>query len=577
VNPALLYLLRRSLRNAVVGRFRRLRNPRYLLLFAVGAAYFGLVFGPWGRTRDPSDDWSEFAEWGGALFGMLMAAGAWLLPARKSPLAFLEAEVALLFPAPLSRRELVSYKLLDIQKYLVLSGLFFALMALFRSGPFRAATVLCGTWLGFSVLTLHQVGAHLTRKSLLDHGVSGWRRMGIPLMVLAALVSVVAMGTPPLPALEKEEFGSRLRDWLAALGESPAGWALLPFRLLARPMFAQDLPSFLLHAGTLGGLGALLYLWVIRTDAAFEEAAADQAADLARRIDAARRGKFWGREKGRKPPRRNPWRLGSAGPPETAFLWKSVAESLRAVSPRLIGILIAAGALGIALGMKATPAGTGAILRTVLAAVMLAGAGLLVFGGPSFLGSNLRQDMEQVELLKTLPVAPGRLVRCSLAGAVFPTAVLQALLVGGAAILLPAPEKAGITLAWRIAGAAGLAFVLPALAALSATADAAGVLFFPAWVRPGQAPAQGVEAMGYGIILMIGKFALLVFGMAVPAAAGGAVVLLAGIGGPAFLPAGAWMGAVAAAGAALAEVALLSEVLGRRFAVLDPAEESILS
>jgi hypothetical protein len=342
-------------------------------------------------------------------------------------------------------------------------------------------------------------------------------------------------------------------------------------------MFAADLPSFLVHSVCLAGLGVLLYLWVIRTDAAFEEAAAEQATDLARRIDAARRGKAWSGDEARRKVRRNPWRLAAAGPPETAFLWKSVSESLRSFSPRLLGILVAALVAGIVLGTRSAPEGSAGWIRGAAGAVMLAGAGLLVLGGPSFLGSNLRQDMEQVELLKTLPVSPGRLVRCSLAGAVLPTALLQAALVLGAAFVLPDPPGREITVAWRVAGAAGLSLVLPTLCALSAAADAAGVLFFPAWVRPGQPPAQGVEAMGYGIVLMFGKFALLGLGLLAPSLLAGVVILAARFAGPAALPAGAFLASGALALGVLGELLLVTEVLGRRFARLDPAEEGILS
>jgi hypothetical protein len=593
LNPALLFLVRRSLRNAVVQKLKRLRNPRYLLLFLVGAAYFALVLGvgrggggppsslPPGITPtavpDAGFDAAVFYEWGAVALALLLAAGAWVLPSRQAPLNFLESEVAMLFPAPLSRRELVSYKLLDTQKTLLLLGIFVGLMTTIISGPLRGIAVVVGFWLAFSVLTFHQVGAHLTRKSLLDHGASGWKRMGIPLLVLAGLGAVVVLGAPPLPDLRTRVSLDEVAKWLVALGESPAGWVLYPFRLLARSMLAKDPGSLAIAAGQLAALGAVLYLWVIRTDAAFEEAAAEHATRLARQIEAAKRGKFWSGEKARTAPRRNPWRLGAAGPPETAFLWKSVAETLRGISPRLVGILVAAVVIGLTVGMKSAPEDVGAVLRTVGGAVMLVGAGLLVFAGPTILGSNLRQDMEQVELLKTLPLAPGRLVRCALAGAVFPTAIGQAALVAGAAILMPDPRSGEITLAWRIAGGCGLAFLLPALAAISATVDAAGVLFFPAWVRPGQPPAQGVEAMGYGIVVGIAKFLLLGFGMVVPGIVGGLLVLVASLGGPAALAAGVWLGALAAAGVALLEVGLLSEALGRRFARLDPSEEGILS
>ena len=586
MNPALLFLVRRSFANGLRSRLLRLRKPRYLVPTVVGVAYFVLLFGNWGgdggrAVAGPLEaDTALALEWIVAGSTLLLAASAWFLPSRGAPLAFLEAEVALLFPAPVTRKDLVRYKLLDMQKYLLFSAVFIALLAGFRVGPLRGLFVLLGGWLVTNVLTLHGIGAKFTRQSLLDHGASGFRRQALPLALLAAYAGFVIRCAPAFPALDfAGRPGEQVLDWLRALGESPAGTALLPLRLLARPLLAPDLPAFLLGAAGVAAMLVPLYLWVVRSDVAFEEAAAAQAETLARRIEAARKGRFTVAEEG-KPARRNPWRLAPHGPPEIAFAWKSVTEILRSFSPRLLVFLVVAIFVALPVAMSAAEGGgTPGKVAAAVSLVLLVGAAFLVLGGPSFLGANLRQDLERVEVLKALPLTGPRLVRCSVAGTVLPVAAIQALLVVAGALLFPPTPKGEVNAAWRLAGAFSLVALLPAFTALSACVEAGGALFFPAWVRPGQPQVQGgMEGMGYGIVTGLGKMLAFGLGGAVPAGLGGAVAA-AGIhfGGDLYAPASVMAGSLLAAAILLVEAWAICFVLGRRFERLDPAEEGMIA
>jgi len=151
-------------------------------------------------------------------------------------------------------------------------------------------------------------------------------------------------------------------------------------------------------------------------------------------------------------------------------------------------------------------------------------------------------------------------------------------MVALAAAILPEPPGGKFTLAWRLAGTGFLLLVLPAASAISALADATAALYFPAWVRPGQAPAQGPEAMGYGIVLMLGKGALLLAGLLLPAIPGAILVAaVAAWGQAALLPSAVLIAGLVVATGVAVEIYLVSEVLGRRFEKLDAAEEGILS
>jgi hypothetical protein len=589
VNPALLFLVVRSARNAFRARIRRLRSFRYLVPTLLGAAYFFVVFDPFNvvfRRKagpaplpDPAGD--LLFEWILVLVSLLMAASAWVLPSAGSPLQFSEAEVAHLFPAPITRRTLIRYKVLDMQKAMLLVPLIFALLNVGKMGPARAFFILLGGWLSLNALSLHGIAAKMTRRSLLDHGASGFRRQALPLLLLAGYLVFVALMAPALPPWDADAgpkaWFRAMEGWLRELGESPSGIALLPFRLVARPFLAPDPAEFALRASALAGLVGLLLAWVLRTDAAFEEAAAAQAAEVARRVEAAKKGKLSVPEDGARA-RRNPWRLGPVGLPEVAFLWKSAGEAIRGLSPRLWAFLLASGAIAVAVGLKqARRAGTGEVVPLIVAACCLTLAGISVFWGPGLLGSTLRKDMERLDLLKSLPLTGPRLVRCSLVATVAPLAILQGLLFLVGVLFLPDPPSGAIAPAWRMAAALGGLAALPALTLLSAGVDAGLAIWFPAWFRPGaDLGGGGFEGMGGNIVGFLLKGIAFALGAAVPFGLAGlgaflAVRLLGENAGPPAVVAGAF----AATALVLAEAWFLAEVLGRRFEGLDAAEEGL--
>jgi ABC-2 type transport system permease protein len=590
LNPALLFLLKRSAVNALLSKLRRLKNPRYLVPTILGALYFLFVFGDGllfrtGR-RGPVGDGSpdpEFRlvlEWGITAVVLIGGALSWLLPVRGAPLAFLESEVALLFPAPVTRRDLVRYKLLDYQRFFVLMPILVGLLNLPRLGVVRSIFVAVGAWLAFNAMSLHGMAAKMTRLSLAEHGRSGWRRNAIPLAVLVSYLAFVALAMPPLPEFRLDgDLKREITGWLARLSDSAAGWALLPIRLCVRPMFSDGLGEFALRTAGLAALVAALYAWVMRTDVAFEEAAAGQAEALGRQIEAAKKGRLTTGLPA-KAPRRHPFPLAPTGSPEMAFAWKSTAEILRGLSPRLLILLFVglAVAAPIAAGGLRERGEVGTKVLAFAAAGMGVIAGFLVIMGPAMVGTNLRGDMERVEVLKTFPLGGARIVRCSLAGTVLPIAAAQALLVAGAVLLFPSPPKFDLTLGWRLSIAAAAIACLPLLTAASAAVDAALVLYFPSWVKPGQAVAQGgMEGMGYGMLTGVGK--ILALGVGLLPAAPGIVLAVVGvkIGGELWAP--LWVmagGFVAAAGLAV-EVWVMSAVLGRRFEDFDPAEEGLVA
>src|SRR5262245_16634333 len=124
---ASLYIMGCSVKNRVLSRLRRLREPRYMIGAIAGALYlyFG-VFLRIGAARRPirrrnpaPSDFDAVAAgfWPALAAGglLLLAALAWLSPGGSRLFEFSEPEVQLLFPAPVSRRQLLVHRLLRSQ------------------------------------------------------------------------------------------------------------------------------------------------------------------------------------------------------------------------------------------------------------------------------------------------------------------------------------------------------------------------------------------------------------------------------------------------------------------------------
>src|SRR5262245_51641012 len=120
MNRALLYLFGRSFVNSMIVRVKRLRQPKYLVGGLLGGAYFYFYFYRLlyrgGFAPSPEFESTPFptihidgdvrVNLGAlALLGAFIVFG-WILPSSRAALNFTEAEVAWLFPAPLSRKQL---------------------------------------------------------------------------------------------------------------------------------------------------------------------------------------------------------------------------------------------------------------------------------------------------------------------------------------------------------------------------------------------------------------------------------------------------------------------------------------
>ena len=121
-----LWLTWRGFRNRTIRQLQRARQPRYAIAMLAGIIYFWWIFFRPDRPRPmanaiPGGESGELLLTVFSLGLAIMVAGFWLLGSDRTPLNFTQAEVQLLFPAPITRRQLVELKLFQAQLAIILS------------------------------------------------------------------------------------------------------------------------------------------------------------------------------------------------------------------------------------------------------------------------------------------------------------------------------------------------------------------------------------------------------------------------------------------------------------------------
>ena len=437
--------------------------------------------------------------------------GSWVFVGDATALAFTQAEVSMLFPAPVSRRSLIVYKLLRTQ-VAVLANVIIWVFVLRRGGtvlpsPLRAVAI----WVLFSTLNLHRLGAALVRSSWREHGRIGARRHGTSIAaftILATLV-VVGMARAGHAILAVSDLGGFFSALGRTLGTAPAYWGLYPFHLVVAPTFARSQVDWA-HAiaPALAVLAAHLW-WVLRQDAAFEDAAIAASAERARRAEAMRSRRTVA---SMGPPRASPTlTLSATGHPAWAIVWKNMICLRRTARPQVfIGPVVMAVGIGAATSGGDTDGGQ------ILASCALALAAMLLLFGGRLIRNDLRHDMQHLPLIKSLPLAPGDIVLAEVASAALPMACAQMtlLLIAYVAVFAtPAnPLGAQVRLALLIAAP----FAVAALNAALLTIQNGTAILFPGWIRLGPAVNTGVEALGQNVLATAANLVSLGLALIVP-------------------------------------------------------------
>ena len=570
---AALYLAGRSLVNGLRRRLRRLRQPKYMIGFAVGLLYYYAFFlRPRGQSSQalPGAAAEVVAMLGLAVLILI----GWLFGSSRSPLVYTPAETHFLFTAPLTRRQVLDFKLLRSQLALGLSSLLSVL--LFSGGHFPATRILrvVGLWLVFAALQMHSAVTALVRQSLEEHGVTAVRRRLGAFVLVGAIVGAAALTLRGQLGVIQQAFvedpGAGFDTLAAVLHHGVLGVVTWPFAALVGPAVSHDLATFAARLPAALLVLAVHYVWLIRSSIAFEEVAVESAERMATRIAAWRSGRRPPPVAGpAKPTRRALTRLRETGSPARAIAWKNIQAEWRGSGVRL-PVIIVIGLIVVAwVASMGNEAGSGLIVLTVLFLVF---GGLAVVFGPYGLRNDLRSDLQLWDQLKTYPLRGAELVAGEVLG---PVTVLTAIAWGcllGAFMLSLTFEVPDFPVADRVAALLAVLIATPAALAVTTTIQNAAVLFFPAWITLGPARATGIEMIGQRLVTMVGSAVVLIV-VLIPAAIVGAVaVAIAGVTGIT----GVWLavpGAIAVTATLGFEVMLAFAWLGRVFERSDPATE----
>ncbi len=494
-NPALIELARLRRRGTLRRLARLLKSPRGILLSLFGLLTLGLIVGPnftlamIGQRADPTAV-RTFAPWG------ILVLCLWnmLASASDKAITFTMPEVEFLFPGPFTRTELLLYKLGDNVWSAVRLSLLISLFGLRWSTWWIAGWV--GLLLTILFIQLFTMSLSLIVQVVGERAYNRWRRLVVVAVVIAAALMVV-QGLP-------QGVQGSLTDILARLRESMIGRIVLaPFDVFVRTITAQTLaPEFVTWGSVALAIDVALAALVLRLDANYLEAATVASQKRYELISRARRGRMpalGARHTARWRLPQFPW-LAGAGP----IAWRQGMQLLRG-SLRVLLVLFV---MSVTAGPMLMSFELGKVSLTAPIISMVAWLGFFV---TTAFPCGFRADLENMDTLKMLPIAPWALVTGELAAPVLFVTLLQCcVLVGFAAS--PAVSRPTML--------AGACFTLPANLLLVAIENML-FLWFPARVvasSPGDFQTVGRQML----LTMVRMFAVMA-----ACAVAGAVVWIA--------------------------------------------------
>ena len=573
---AFLFFMQRSWRNRVAQFLQRIKSPRYALALIFGLIYFFFAFGG-AALFDPdvrathSTGMMRAAREIGPLVLVALTAFWWIAGLAQHALALTPAEGAMLVPAPLTRRQLVQYKLLVAQPPLLITTLLLSFMSRGSVLPFGLRLV--SVWVMLFTFQLHQVGAALVHAGVQQQGRAAWRRVWPATLLISACILAIGWSVAgAIRAAKAAPTGeAAIGSFTSILATEPANTALAPFRAVMAPVTAPTVAAwgvpFLIACAIL----LLHYVWVIRMDAAFEEGAVEAGMKRAHRLEAMRKGKrITLSDQAPKKLRASWFPISPDGPPVYAIWWKNMLQVRRVVSPVMLGLLAL---LPVLLGgIEYADSQSIEKACTLAGVMMLMFAGVATFFGPLNARNDMRTDLGRMELMRTLPVGGAPYVGTQIAASTFTVTVVQLTLAAVGAVLL---LFAGELVMTPILALAVVPIVLFAAGLNTAmiTIHNGIALLFPAWSKTGTAQPGGVEFLGQHMLTMLGSILLLVLLMVPPLLVAGAAgaSMVAQWGRYAFIP-----GGTAFIAALYGELALIITWLGNMYDRLDAVDAGLV-
>ena len=545
MHPALLKLIVLSLKSAFRRAFRGARTLKgaFLILFTMGV--FFMMIGPSvlvSVTMRGTTGMPQFSGWLVDPYLPLMILAFCLMlvlgPAGEMAIAFTPAEVEFLFPAPFHRRELLIYKLAKLIMGSVFMGLVFSLSFLIYLPTWLSGFI--GIVLTLQFVQLVALGAGLARQIVAEYAYTSTRKLillGVGALVAAGVAQV--LWQVPIQSI-------------AGLARSFRGtWTgmvlLAPFEVFSHAILATDLwPELVCWGAAALAIDLGLLILVLKLDADYLEGAAAISQKLYERRQRARQGGGVALPTSKNAARlrvpRLPW-LGGAGP----LAWRQLLLAMR-TSRLLIFSCLGVGIMLLVLALFVHSARPG-VEFTLIPVMGVSLLGYLTFIFTMQLPWAFRGDIEHMDCLKTLPVAPLALAVGELAGGVLVLAVIQSVVLAG----LCASGNPTLILVTA-------AYVVPFDVLMLAVSN---LLFLIYPVRMVHTNSVDFQLMGRVMLFMLLQFLILIPSLGIPAAIGAVAFWLSGYYWPAFA-AISWLVLVA-------ELPLLLILLAWVFQRFDPS------
>jgi hypothetical protein len=425
---ALGLLARLKLRGLVRKRVRRIRRPANAIFAVIGLVLVGgwvaVIAFQGGRETSLIAEELAIAVQAGALLLVFMTCTSAL---SHRGLYLPPAEIELLLSAPISRRDLIRYRVLSSLGRALFGGIVIGIMA----GRWMPQPLygFLGAFAATLFLPVLGQGVSLLAGSAENRLARWFSKLPFRAVNLALLLVVVMVA---MAAVTEGAWGGRLRrlgldGGVRGLVEHPLALAIgAPFRPWAMMMTARDLPDFLAWLSLNVVLWAGLFELVARIPVDFRELSLSTSADIARRLRRHRRGAAGVSSMNvsrRAAGRRIPWLFGRG--PFGAIAWRKSCSILRKASGTLltgafiIGLLTVLAIFAVrggGLGDSDMPAG-------VIGPILIAGVGTIYLcAGLRF---DFREDLDQMEAMKSWPMPPWRLFLATLV----PEVVLVSLFV----------------------------------------------------------------------------------------------------------------------------------------------------
>ncbi len=496
------FLYTRTAVNRLRSQIKRARNPRYLIAVLLGALY--LWWALFRNTRMSGGALNSAVKTETILpvfcaFLLIAAARWWIFGSERGTLAFAPAEVQFLFPAPVSRRALIHAKLVRTQVAILLNTIIFSVLLRGDSASAQGWRRGFALWIGFSVLALHRLGASIVRANALEHERPGQRRSVVPIVIFSALLGAVAWGLisqfEAIRTASTQGAAAVGRAIVFALQQPIPLAALWPVRAVIAPVFALNAHDWLVALPFAIGMLLVHYLWVVRLDASFEEAALEATQHRAERMLRVRSSQL-GKTRSRKGKLVRIPKLPVMGPPAVAIAWKNVAAAMRGGAWRTQLVSFTLGLVVMAVLIRTASEDA----ADIFLGVVVGWGAMLVFVGPLWMRFDLRLDLPRLAILKTWPLPGKQIVAAEIAAVtVLHSVTIWALMLVPLVLVVMDPSL----LTSRIAAPAFVAAAvgIPLLNALMFTVQNGTALMFPAWVKLGT-EARGFETMGQNLLTM---------------------------------------------------------------------------